>query len=425
MGPWLRHSGAALAALAGLPIVGATALLRPPWRRGLTQRFGLAGPWAPGSVWVHAASVGEVLAATRLVHGLEARGLPVSASATTPTGFDVLTHLRPTLCSRLAPLDHPWCAGRSMERAAPRALVLIETELWPCWIAAAARRGVPVLVVSARLSSRSLPRYQRLRPLLRPTWSRLAAVGARTEADAERFVSLGIDPARVHTTGDLKFDPPPSVPPLAPELAAFVGDHAPWAAVSTHPDEEDAVLDAFLAARSRNPERRMILAPRHLRRVGELRQRLAARGIEYTLRTAVTPGPEPAPFPAGSVLLLDTLGEVQPLLPAAAFVFVGGTLTPIGGHNVLEPAFAGRAVLFGPHTANVADAARHLRREGAATVVRDAAGLRAAVVEAFDDPDATAKRGTAALRAVNARSGAAERAADLIEAHLRDVPAHP
>jgi 3-deoxy-D-manno-octulosonic-acid transferase len=347
----------------------------------------------------------------------------VCASATTPAGFDVLARTRPDLCTRFAPLDHPWCVAAALAQAAPTALVLVETELWPAWIAAAARRGIPVLVVSARLSDRSLPRYRRYAPLLRNTWSRLAAVGARSDRDAERFRSLGVDPARIHVTGDLKFDPPSARAPLASDLEAFIGLSAPWAAVSTHPQEEGAILDAFVAARRENPARRLVLAPRHLGRMAAIERELGSRGLPWTLRSALRWGPSRSEFSPGSVLLIDTLGEVPSLLPKAAFVFVGGTLAPIGGHNVLEPAWAGRAVLFGPHTANMADAAEHLCRSGVATRVGDADALREAVLQAFSHADTTARRGETALQVVSAHSGAAERAAELVAGAVAAVKA--
>ena len=175
---------------------------------------------------------------------------------------------------------------------------------------------------------------------------------------------------------------------------------------------------AFVAAQSRNPERRLLLAPRHLGRITALQHELRARGLRWSLRSNLAG----AAFEPGSVLLIDTLGEGPTLLSKAAFVFVGGTLAPVGAHNVLEPAWARRAVLFGPHTSNVADAVERLRGAGAATPVADAAALRAAVIDAFERPDASAQQGEAAFRAVAAHCGAAERAADLVEQSLTPRP---
>src|SRR5262249_16635466 len=158
---------------------------------------------AEGGLWVHAASVGEVAASAQLVERLRARGHAVMQSTTNTRARALCASLHPGIVTRLAPLDHPWCVDIALYRARPRALVLVETELWPVWIAACDRAGVPVIVVSGRISDRSLPRYRRLGPCFRPTFGRIAAVGARTEEDRERFVELGTAPDRVCVTGDL------------------------------------------------------------------------------------------------------------------------------------------------------------------------------------------------------------------------------
>ena len=199
---------AALLAAAAAAVGVAALALRPSWRAGLGERLGLRSPAVSGPIWVHGASVGEILAATRLVDALRARGHRVLASTTKSTGRAVLARARPEVPRRLAPIDHPWCVALALDRAAPVALVLVETELWPNWIAAAARRGVPVAVVSARISDRSFARYQQVGALARRTLGRLAAVGARTAEDARRLAALGLAEERLEITGDLKLEPP-------------------------------------------------------------------------------------------------------------------------------------------------------------------------------------------------------------------------
>ena len=417
MHPLLRHSGAFVSAALGLPLLGLAALLRPEWREGFGQRLGVGGPWKPGAVWVHAASVGEAFAAARLFPPLEMRGFPVCASATTPAGRELLESAHAERAPRFAPLDHPWCAAAALERAVPRALVLVETELWPCWIAAAARRKIPVVVISARLSDRSLPRYQRMGPLLRGVWPRLV-VGARSERDAERFRSLGMSPSHVEVTGDLKFDAPASVGPVAPELASFLGEAPFWAAVSTHAGEEEAALAAHDNANASGFRGGLVLAPRHLGRVEEVKALLRARGHTFVCRSGLDAAGETR-FEDVAVLLLDTLGEVPSLLPRAKLVFVGGTLVPVGGHNVLEPAWSGRSAVFGPSTANVNEAATALVEAGGAYRVPDASALCRVVATALADSAELARRGAAAHGVVSAHRGAAERSAAFIEAALR------
>jgi len=415
----VRHGAAALAALALAPIGGATLLLKPAWREGASERLGLRGPRAAGSVWVHGASVGEILAATRLLDALLQHGRAVVASTNTATGNAVLAYTRPDVPRCFAPLDHPWCAAAALARVAPAALVLVETELWPCWIAAAARRRLPVVVVSARISERSLPRYQKLSPLLRGTFDRLSAVGARSDADAEHFAALGVAENRISVTGDLKLEAPTMTAALAPDFARMLGGVPFWVAASTRPGEEEAVLSAHAAAQRAGLASALVLAPRHLERIPELVLLLAARDVRWRRRS----DRNHAPLAAGEVLLLDTLGELPAVFARARFAFVGGTLARIGGHNVLEPAYAGRGVLFGPHVENVRDAAALLLACGGARAVAHEPGLESAVVGWLRDPAQADACGAAAQRELARHHGATDRSRALVERVLADAGA--
>src|SRR5262245_32049530 len=223
-----RHGIATAAALALAPLGGAALLVRPPWRESLGERLGWRTPRVGGAVWVHGASVGEVLAATRLLDALRENGRSVLVSTTTATGRGVIGRTRPEVPRTLAPLDHPWCAELALARVEPAALVLVETELWPCWIAAAARRKVPVVVVSGRISERSFPRYRALGRIFRSTFETLVAVGARSGLDAERYAALGVARDRISVTGDLKLEPPAALPALASDLEHLLGGAPFW-----------------------------------------------------------------------------------------------------------------------------------------------------------------------------------------------------
>ncbi len=417
----LRHSGAAFAAALGLPALAAVAALRPAWRHGLTERLGfgepLGDPVAPGRLWVHAASVGEVAAATRLLDLLAGAGHSLMASVTTPSGRRMLERLRPELCARFAPIDHPWCVEAALGRVQPRALILVETELWPNWIAAARRRGIPIGVVSARVSDRSFPRYQRLAPLLGGTWTRLSAVGARTAEDAQRFVDLGVPRDRVRVTGDLKLDAPGERPPLAADLGTYLQGCATFVGASTHPGEEAALLGAFRAVLAQGLPACLVLAPRHLDRLGEVERTVRRLGFPLSRRGRLEVG-RTGRSAAGSVLLLDSFGELAGLLPLARAVFVGGTLAPLGGHNLVEPAWAGRPVFFGPHTENVAEAADLLLASGGAVRVHDPEELGRELIRLLADPEEADRLGRAARAVLGLHRGAARRSADLIEALL-------
>jgi 3-deoxy-D-manno-octulosonic-acid transferase len=412
-----RHGAAAAAALALGPLAGAALLLRPSWREGLAERLGWSTPSASGAVWVHGASVGEVLAATRLLDALRESGRGVVASTTTASGRAVLGRTRPEVPRTLSPLDHPWCVELALSRADPAALVLVETELWPSWIAAAARRGVPVVVVSGRISERSFPRYRRLGPVLfRRTFGQLTAVGARSGLDAERFAALGVARDRISVTGDLKLEPPASLPALASDLEHLLGAAPFWVAASTRAGEEDAVATAHAEAQKADVPSALVLAPRYLDHVEALELSLLTRGLRVRRRSRAGR----APLAPGEVLVLDTLGELPAVFARARFAFVGGTLAPTGGHNVLEPAYAGRAVLFGPHVEKVREASALLLECGGAQGVAHAGELARAVVEWLRDPEGVAERGATALRALARHRGATERSLALVERVLAE-----
>jgi 3-deoxy-D-manno-octulosonic-acid transferase len=411
----LRQAGAALGALAAVPVGLALLALRPRWRVGLRERLGRP-PHAPGGVvWVHGASVGEVGAALSLVDRLAEGGHAVCVSSMTTTGREVVLERRPDVPAFLAPLDHPWCVDAALDRVRPQVLVLVEAELWPAWIAAASRRGVPVVVVSGRVSDRAARRYARLSRLVAPTLRRLAAVGARSARDAERFVALGVPEARVHVTGNLKLEPDAQPAALAPELRRAIEGVPLLVAGSTHAPEEEVALAALEAATESGLELALVLAPRRLERADEVEALVRGAGRVLHRRTRLAA----QPLAPGEVLLLDTLGELPALWPHARLAFVGGTLAPRGGHNVLEPALSGLPVLFGPHTGSAPEAAELLLGCGAGWRVRDAWELAAAVVELLRDPDAARARGEAGRKTLDAHRGAAERSAALVESALR------
>ncbi len=413
MGP-TRHALAAIAAAGVLPLAAAALCLRRSFRIGIGERLGLHPRRAPGAVWIHAASVGEILAAARLVDELGALRHPVVTSSVTPSGRDVMRQLRPALACHLAPLDHPWCVEAALARVRPAALVLVETELWPCWIAAAQRRGVPVALVSGRISDRSYVRYRRLAGLVRPTLSRLRAIGARSEADAERFRALGAHPERVSVTGDLKLEVDPEPAPVPPDLERVLGGTPLVVAGSTHAGEEEAVLAALAEAERAGLAAALVVAPRHRDRSAEVARLVRRSGRRLRLRSS----PGEGVLRPGEVLLLDTLGELPALWRRADVAFVGGTLVGVGGHNVLEPVSAARPVIFGPHTANVRPAVELVAAAGAGVLLEHATALGPALCALLRDPAAARDRGLRGQQALRAHHGSAARAAALVEAVL-------
>ena len=319
----VAHSLAALSALVAAPVAVAALALRRGWREGAGQRLGRLVRMTPGSVWVHASSAGEVRAAARLIEALRSQRLPVFASASTLTGRELLQAMLPGVPGALAPVDHLWCVESALARVQPGLLVLIETELWPSWIAAASRRGIPVAVISGRLSDRSFPRYRRLRPLFAPTLRRLDAVGARSSLDAERFAALGVPRERIELTGDLKLEAPVAEVALAADLARALSQVPVFVAGSTHPGEEGTAVAVLERCRSQGLAAAAVVAPRHLERAAAAERELCDAGLAVRRRSRLT-GP---PLGDGEVLLLDTLG--------VAF----GQLIGIAGHRQSAPGF--------------------------------------------------------------------------------------
>lgn len=412
----LAHSVAAVSGAVLLPVGAAALAVRPRWRIGVGERLGGVRPPTPGRIWVHAASVGEVAAARRLVERLERRGLPVFASTTSSDGRMRLRATLPAVPSALAPLDHPWCVERALGRVRPACLVLVETEIWPVWLAAARRRGIPIAVVSGRISDRSLRRYRLARPLLGRSFAALDAVGARSDEDAQRYRSLGVPPERILVTGDLKLDCAADGEPLAADLAAVLAGGAILVAGSTHPGEERAVLGVLSACERVGVAASLVLAPRRPSRGEPLAKELAESGQRVRLRSRL--GASEPPLAPGEILLLDSLGELPAVYARATVAFVGGTLVPVGGHNVLEPVQAGSPVLFGPELAHVREPARILEEAGAGLRVENADRLVAEAVRLLASPADAAARAARGREALSRHQGSVERSVALVEAQI-------
>lgn len=408
----LAHSIAALAGLIAAPVVAAGAVLRPAFRRQLPERLGLgrARAAAEGRIWLHASSVGEAKAACRLLDALEASGFETQATTMTVAGRSIFERDRPRMPASLAPFDHPWSVALAMRPARPRLSILIETELWPSWIAACAREGVPVVVASGRLSDRSFPRYSKVARLIRPTLQRIAAVGARTELDAERFVRLGLPEDRVRITGDLKLDPASQKSGLGPALGRALSVGPVVVAGSTHRGEEETCLRALAAAERQGHPFVLVLAPRQVDRTTEVARLARSRGRRVHLRSRL----EDRPLAPGEILILDSYGDLASTYAAGTIAFVGGTLVPVGGHNVCEPVHVGCPVLYGPHFANVRKIVEILEADGAGRCVASPDALIGALVENLRDPDDAGRRGELGRLTLERHRGSVERTRQLV-----------
>lgn len=394
---------------------------RAGYRGTLAQRFGRLGDGLPAEprCWIHAVSVGESAAAVPLVEGIRRRWpeLGIVVSTITPTGARIVAErLAGAATHRYFPIDLPGPVGRALDAARPRFFVAIETELWPNFLRALARRGVPAMIANGRISDRSFRRYRWIRALMRRVLADVAVFAMQTEEDARRIVALGAPPDRVVVTGNLKSDLLPEADPEGERWRQRLGLGAGtplWIAGSTHRGEEAVVLDAFARLRARCPQLALLLAPRHPERADEVEALLRERGLSAVRRSRLGAG-----APAGSVVILDTVGELAGLYALADVVFVGGSLVPVGGHNVLEPAMRGKPVLMGPHMSNFREGAELLQQSGGGLVVEDGPALEQELARLLADPDHARGMGEAARTAFAGRQGAVSATLDLIGRHL-------
>jgi 3-deoxy-D-manno-octulosonic-acid transferase len=394
-------------------------LKNPDYRRRIPERFGrLSTPMVKGCLWLHTVSVGETQAAEPLVRRLQKQfpDLPIVLTTTTPTGSDRVKRLfGDSVIHTYFPYDLPFAINGFLNTLQPRLLVMMETEVWPNLLALCERQSIPTVLANARLSERSARGYARLGPFTRETFGRIGLVAAQSPADAERFLGLGLPSDRVRVTGSIKFDMrlPASLREQAEAMRRTWGGRPVWVAASTREGEDEQVLDAHRKVLRALPEALLVLVPRHPERFDRVALLCQREGFVAARRSTGEPcGPETR------VLLGDTMGELTLFLAAADVAFVGGSLVPTGGHNVLEPAALGLPVVFGPHMFNFAMISRMLLAEGAALKVTSAAALADVVASWLSDANLRARFGENGLRVVEANRGALERLFDIIRGYL-------
>lgn len=378
----------------------------PGYRSRWRERFALQPipERERNAIWVHAVSVGEVEAAVPLIRALQARER-VLLTTTTPTGSarvralfgNSLTHV-------YLPYDLPDVVRRFLDGYRPRMAIFMETEIWPNLFAGCGRRAIPLYIVNARLTEKSARGYRRLRGLVAATLAHVATVCAQSQADAARFVLLGLPEERLAVTGNLKFDltVPEDLPEQGRTLRANLFGRRPvWIAASTHAGEEEQVLEAFLSLRRDYPDLLLLLAPRHPERSPDIHALCKQRGLECATRSAGTPC-----TPDTAVFILDTLGELKLFYATADIAFIGGSLVPAGGHNVLEPAAVGMPILFGPSMHNFAEISRKLLTDEGAIQIHSHRDLAEQVSRLLADATARRQLGEKARLFLDANRGA-------------------
>ncbi len=425
------------------PVIVAILLAKPRCRPGLLQRLGLQEGsfglfclfgWFRSEernklnkpnkpvIWIHAVSLGEVVAVTPLVNELHRRypAHHLVVSTVTETGREAVEQRLAGVADHCyAPLDFPWVVSRFIDRLQPCLYLFVETELWPNLLWHLRRRGVPTALVNGRLSTRSFERQQwaPVRSFYRTMLQGLSLCLMQSDRDVDRIVALGAEASRVRRTGNIKFDQPVPAVTEAGRIRDRLGLQASeqlFVAGSTHPGEEEALVECYQALAAQCPSAVLLLAPRHIERAESVESMIRARGMTVQRRSAIgqaggigSTGPR--------VLLLDSRGELAAIYREAVVAFVGGTLVPVGGHNLLEPAQWAKPVLFGPYTDHCAEVADLLIQAGGGRRVLQTEDLTKQVKALFADDEARERMGRSARQVVEQNQGALQQTVEAID----------
>jgi len=370
------------------------------------------------AIWLHAVSVGEVIAARPLLKGLRGRypGHQLLLSVTTETGRGIAEHDQ--LADRVIyfPFDIGPAVRRVLDTVQPQVVIIMETEIWPLFTQEASRRGIPLLLANGRISDRSSSRYRRLAWFFRPVLTRFACLGMQTALDRERIIAAGAPAERSQVLGNLKYDIPCGPVPVEQRVDlrrqyAIAADSLVFTAASTHGGEEQAVLTVWRELAGQYPDARLVLVPRHPERATEVARLAEQLGFVCRRRTELT---HESLLTAGELLLVDTVGELTNIYQLSDVVFVGGSLAPNGGHNLLEPAACGVPSLFGPHMHNFKEVTALALQYGAGVQVADAAELQGALSDFLISLELRQVIGANGLKMMRAAGGATQRYLDAV-----------
>lgn len=412
-------------ALILIPYFSLRALRKGTGRIGLRQRLGflsqekLEAIRGPQVFWIHAVSVGETRAALPLGRALK-KAFPecrLVVSNVTETGHAIACAAPEADLCLYFPFDLSLVVRSVFRKIRPSMVIIVETEIWPNFVRIAKQRGIPVLLANGRISDRSYPRYRMVRSLLRPILGMFAGFCMQSKEGAARIRALGAAPSKISVTGNLKFDMQASGsdPEAMTVLKAkyhLPEEHLVWVAGSTHGGEEEQVLEAFQALRQKHRDMNLVLVPRHPERCRNVCEVLARCGVPYVLRTALDTLDRP--LAPGELLLVDTIGEMLPLYATADLVFVGGSLVPVGGHNILEASLMKRPVLFGPHMQNFREIAALVTKAGGGVCVNDGQGLAKEAGRLLDDPALRESMGNRGYALVEENAGATQTTIEVV-----------
>jgi len=408
-----------LAALFLIPVYLLRGMRYGKTRRGIRERIGFFDPEKLASlagrkvIWVHAVSVGETRAAIPLIRALR-KNWPEAAivlSNVTETGHAIAATVREVDVRIFFPFDLSWVVGRVLRRIRPSLVLIVETEIWPNFVRHARRQSIPLVLVNGRISDRSFPRYLRVRSIFRQLLTNFDAFCMQSQQDADRIKVLGAPTDKVQVTHNLKFDMQNDglVDDVASARQRFALDATSivWVAGSTHAGEEELVVDAYLKQLESSSRLCLVLVPRHPERAQSVTEMLDKKGVPWRLRSQLHP--DSSCLPSGSVLLVDTLGEMLALYASADFVLVGGSFVPVGGHNILEASLMKKPVLFGPYMHNFKEISRLVLQAGGGWQVANAAELVVELRHLCTDPDRGRHAGENGYALIARNAGATKR----------------
>jgi 3-deoxy-D-manno-octulosonic-acid transferase len=389
-------------------------------RRGIRERLGfytatqLAAVCGKKVLWIHAVSVGETRAAVPLLQALK-RTYPdhfLVISNVTETGHHIAEGLPEAELCLFFPFDLSWVVKRVLRQVNPSAIVIVETEIWPNFIRHANLLNIPVILVNGRISDRSFPRYRLARRLVAPILDQISAFCMQTELDSRRIIEMGALPDRVLVSGNLKFDMQAEVPDVREreilrETFRLPEQTTVWVAGSTHNGEDEIIAGIYRELVVSGENIFLILVPRHPDRCCAILEMLSGIALTATLRSSVES--RERPMASGDVLLVDSIGEMLKFYALADLIFVGGSLVPVGGHNVLEASLLEKPVLFGMHMHNFKEISRLLQAAGGGLQVSDRLALLSAVKTLLHDSDRRAVMGMAGYQLLQKNVGATER----------------
>lgn len=391
----------------------------PQYREPIRERFGFVTRQDRPSIWFHAVSMGESIAAKAIIEKLLTKqpDLNILVTTTTPTGAkQIIEGLGDKVTHHYSPCDLPGTIRRFTKRIQPKALIIMETELWPNWLHHMNVQNIPVILANARMSEKSAQKYAKISSLSKQMMDTFSLVLPINQCDAERFVRLGVDPERCITSGNIKFDQEFNAngdESFFPNWSKSENKPLIWLASSTHKGEDEIVLKAHELVLEKIPQAKMIIVPRHPERFDDVATVVASHGFSFARRSKAETWDAQV-----QVLLGDTMGELMLAYKLTDIAFVAGSLVPIGGHNMIEPASLAKPVLSGPHVHNFNEIYGELEFHGGARTVANVREIADAVVELMNDEQQRQTMGTKALEVVERNHGAVDKTIEQLEPFL-------